>query len=366
MLPVAGKPLLEWNMEKVYDLVDEFVLVVGYKKQDIKKYFGDKFNGKSITYVEQKEQKGTGHALLQVERIDGKFILLMGDDWYPKIKLPKGLAIFAQRVEYPEKFGILKIEDGKLMGIVEKPSAASGKWRDELVNIAYYVLDGRIFDELEHLKESPRGELELTDAVLSLALKADLDVIELEGWEGIAYPWELLKVNRLALEEVTEGVNGVIEENVVIKGDIVLGRGSVILSGTYIEGPVFIGENCKIGPNAYLRPGVSIGDGCHVGNCEVKNSILMGETNVPHFSYVGDSIIGRKCNLGAGTKIANLRFDDKTVKCTARERIDSGLRKLGAIICDDVKTGVNVSIMPGVVISKGAKIMPGEIVARDV
>lgn len=370
MIPVGGKPLIEWNMEKLSDNVDEFVIVVGCRKDDIKKYFGDSFKGKKITYINQAEQRGTGHALLQVRGqmnvVEDKFIVLMGDDWYPRIELPSGLAIFSQRVENPEKFGVLKIEDGKLMGIIEKPSAAKDKWKNELVNIGYYVLDGRVFDELQHLQESPRGELELTDAIVSLALKADLDVIELSGWKGIAYPWELLNVNNIALEENEEGVNGIIDENVVIKGDVALGSGSSILSGSYVEGGVRIGKNCKIGPNAYLRAGVSIGDNCHIGNCEVKNSIIMNRTNIPHFSYVGDSIIGRNCNLGAGTMVANLRFDGENVKCTVKERKDTGLRKFGTVICDNVKTGVNVSIMPGVVVSSGSKIMPGEIIARDI
>jgi UDP-N-acetylglucosamine diphosphorylase / glucose-1-phosphate thymidylyltransferase / UDP-N-acetylgalactosamine diphosphorylase / glucosamine-1-phosphate N-acetyltransferase / galactosamine-1-phosphate N-acetyltransferase len=361
MLPVGGKSLLEWNMERVFDVVDEYFIIIGYRKEDIKNYFGNEFRGKKINYIIQTDQKGTGHALLQVGRIDEKFIVLMGDDWYPKIELPKSLAIFGQRVEASEKFGVLEIEDGKLMGITEKPTGR----KNELVNIGFYVLDGRVFDELHDLQKSPRGELELTDAVLSLALKADLEVVEIEGWEGIAYPWELLKVNKIALYETVDGVNGIIEEGVVIKGDVALGKDSVILSGTYIEGPVFIGKNCKIGPNAYLRAGAFIGDNCHIGSSEIKNSIIMDNTNVPHLSYVGDSVIGRKCNLGAGTMIANLRFDGGNVKSMAKERIDTGLRKFGVVMCDNVKTGVNVSIMPGVVVSNGKQIMAGEVVSRD-
>lgn len=84
------------------------------------------------------------------------------------------------------------------------------------------------------------------------------------------------------------------------------------MNGSYIEGPVIIGEECKIGPNCYIRPYTSIGDKCHIGNaCEIKNSIIMNNSNIPHQNYVGDSIIGENCNLGAGTKIANLRFDRK-------------------------------------------------------
>ena len=86
------------------------------------------------------------------------------------------------------------------------------------------------------------------------------------------------------------------------------------MAGSYIEGPVIIGSDCKIGPNCYIRPHTSIENSCHIGNaCEIKNSIIMGNTNVPHHNYVGDSVIGQNCNLGSGTKIANLRLDKKTI-----------------------------------------------------
>lgn len=363
MLPVAGKPLLEWNMEKVFDLVEEYILVVGYRQDDIKKYFGSNFKGKRITYVTQNEQLGTGHALLQVGRIDGKFILLMGDDWYPKMDVPNELAIFAQKVENTEKFGVLESNNGKLVGIAEKCSEK----RSGLVNTGFYVLDSSIFDELQHLKKSVRGELELTDSVVSLASKKNVKVVEINGWKGIAYPWELLSVNSIALNELEWEIKGTTEERISIIGNVSIGEGSKILSGTRIEGPVCIGRNCIIGPNCYLRPGTSIGNNCRIGNsCEVKNSIIMDGSNIAHLSYVGDSIIARNCNLGGGTIIANSRFDGKTVKCNAKGRIDTGLKKFGAVMCDNVKTGINVSIMPGVVISSENVIMPGEVVKRDV
>jgi UDP-N-acetylglucosamine diphosphorylase / glucose-1-phosphate thymidylyltransferase / UDP-N-acetylgalactosamine diphosphorylase / glucosamine-1-phosphate N-acetyltransferase / galactosamine-1-phosphate N-acetyltransferase len=357
MLPVGGKPLLEWNMEKIFDYVDDFVIVVGYRKEDIINYFGFEFKGKKITYVEQKEQKGTGHALLQVKDIvNGKFVVLMGDDWYPSVEIPNELTIFGQRVEDSSKFGILETNDGKLVSIVEKPEGR----KNELVNMGFYVLDENIFEILERLKESPRGEIELTDAVVQLKPL----VKEIEGWMGIAYPWELFEVNKIVLEY--EDNIGIIKDTLKVnEAKVNLKNGTVILHNCVIEGPVYIGKNCKIGPNAYLRAGTSIGNNCHIGSSEIKNSIIMDRSNVPHFSYVGDSVIGRDCNLGAGTMIANLRFDDKTIKCESKGRRDTGLRKLGVIMCDNVKTGVNVSIMPGVVISSGQQIKPGEIVARD-
>jgi Nucleoside-diphosphate-sugar pyrophosphorylase involved in lipopolysaccharide biosynthesis/translation initiation factor 2B, gamma/epsilon subunits (eIF-2Bgamma/eIF-2Bepsilon) len=104
----------------------------------------------------------------------------------------------------------------------------------------------------------------------------------------VGYPWDLLSANEKLIEHVEDERAGVIEENVVIKGVLVLGKGAVIKSGTYIEGPCIIGENTSVGPNAYLRPGTTIGKNCHIGHAvEVKNSIVFDDTKIPHYNYIG-------------------------------------------------------------------------------
>jgi len=134
----------------------------------------------------------------------------------------------------------------------------------------------------------------------------------------------------------------------------------VVRSGSYIVGPVIIGDDCDIGPNCYLRPYTAIGDNCHIGAAvEVKNSIIMRGSKIPHHNYVGDSIIGEGCNLGSGTKIANLRLDKKNVEVAG---IDTRRRKLGAIIGDRVETGINASINVGSIIDNDAHIGPGAVV----
>ena len=131
---------------------------------------------------------------------------------------------------------------------------------------------------------------------------------------------------------------------------------------------MFIGENAVVGPNAYLRPYTVVGDGAKVGAyCDVKNSTLMERARVPHLSYVGDSIVGAGSSLGAGTITANLRFDDASIVSMVKgTRVDTGRRKLGAILGDNVRTGINVSLLPGVKIGSGAWIGPGVTVRRDV
>src|SRR5207245_10536506 len=120
-----------------------------------------------------------------------------------------------------------------------------------------------------------------------------------------------------------------------------------IRSGCYLEGPVVIGEKSVVGPKAYLRPYTVVGEGAKVGAyCDVKNSILMDRAKVPHLSYVGDSVVGAGCSLGAGTITANLRFDDASIVSMVKDRrVDTGRRKLGAILGDNVRTGINVSLL---------------------
>jgi bifunctional UDP-N-acetylglucosamine pyrophosphorylase/glucosamine-1-phosphate N-acetyltransferase len=141
-----------------------------------------------------------------------------------------------------------------------------------------------------------------------------------------------------------------------------------VKSGSYIEGPVYVGEGAVVGPNAYLRPGTSLGKGAKVGaGCEVKNSIVHDDAKIPHLCYVGDSVLGKGVSLGAGTITANLKFNDSHVESRVkREMVDSGQRKLGAILGDGAKTGINVSIFPGVKIGADAWIGPGAIVRADV
>ncbi|RLI89544.1 MAG: glucose-1-phosphate thymidylyltransferase, partial [Candidatus Altiarchaeales archaeon] len=133
-------------------------------------------------------------------------------------------------------------------------------------------------------------------------------------------------------------------------------------------GPCYIGENCVIGPNCYIRPYSSIQNNVRIGNAvEVKNSIIMSGTNICHLSYVGDSIIGEECNLGAGTLVANLRVDDDEVRIEIKNKLTkSGRKKFGCLMGDHVKTGINVSIMPGRSIYPDAYVEAGSVVRNTI
>ena len=146
---------------------------------------------------------------------------------------------------------------------------------------------------------------------------------------------------------------------------IAIGKGSRVAPGVVIEGPAWIGEDVEIRPGAYLRGGVWVGDGCTVGaSTELKRAILFPGAKAPHLNYVGDSILGAGVNLGAGTILSNFRHDGGQILIPVGEgedrvRLETGRRKLGAVLGDGVMTGCNAVLHPGVVVGRGTQIYPG-------
>jgi len=186
---------------------------------------------------------------------------------------------------------------------------------------------------------------------------------------AIIFSWDLLRAN---VEAMTARKSYVQESgahaSLYVDGRLQVGKGTKILPGVVIEGDVIIGDNCKIGPNCYLRGSTSIGDKCHVGQAvEIKNSILLAGTNVGHLSYLGDSILGEKVNFGAGTITSNLRHDGGAHRSPVEGRmVDTGRRKLGAIVGEGVHTGIHTSIYPGRKLWPKTSTLPGAIVDKDI
>ena len=231
----------------------------------------------------------------------------------------------------------------------------------------------KIILNCEHIVYSNQEEKEIPMAWISTEINKlpyDGKKLEIDAASKIlCYSWDLLTVNEELVDNIKEDeINGTVRERVSIDGKVIIGEGTVILPGVYIEGNATIGKNCKIGPNCYIRGKTHIGDNCHVGQAvEIKNCILMNNVSVGHLSYVGDSILGEKTNFGAGTTTANLRHDGKNHHSKVdNKQIDTGRRKLGTIVGDNVHTGINTSIFPGRKIWSNCSTLPGEIVKKDI
>ena len=367
-LSLLGKTLLEHNLDNLKGVVDEAIVIVGPGKEIIMSTLGNKYKDIKITYVEQKVAKGTAHALLQAEKFvesGEKFLVLMGDNLYPREGIVEcvsyGISVLAQKVGNPQDFGIFLTEGGFLKGIEEKPSSP----RSDLANTGLYVLNDRIFDIAREIKPSLRGEYEITDALKELIKKLRVRCFYTRDWVPVVYPWDILKLNQRLLSKMKGEIRGEIEKNVIVRGNVHIGKLTVVKSGTYIEGPAYIGDNCTIGPNAYIRPNTTIGNNCRIRS-EVVNSVIMDGTTAKHFSYIGHSVIGENCNIAAGTVTADFRHDGKNhVTIVKGRKVDTGLRKLGAFLGDNVRTGINTSIYPGRKIWPGLSTLPGEVVKKD-
>lgn len=382
MIKVGGKSILEHCLKALKTCgVTEVIVVVHYMAEAIRDYFGDgeKF-GLKIEYVKQKAVLGTGNAVSVVESyVENDFFLIYGDLLFTEESIRKVLNLHKKEkptatlavvpVEKPEDYGIVELEDeGRVKRIIEKPSRKEAP--TNLANAGLYAFSTEIFEKVKRISASTRGEWEITDAI-SLLLEEEKPIlaaqISREDWFDIGRPWDLLEANRWALMKMEHAVFGHIEPNAHLVGPVAVAETARIRSGAYVEGPTFIDEESDVGPNCYIRPYTSIGKKVRVGNaCEIKNSIVMDKVHVGHLSYVGDSIIGEDCNLGAGTITANYRLDSGTVKMVVRDKlVDSGRTKLGAVLGDCVKAGINVLFMPGVKVGNNCWIGPNVVVYRD-
>lgn len=371
MLPIANKPMMEHSVDAAIQVgIRDFVIITGYREDSIKDYFGDgSGKGISIEYVHQDSQLGTANAIGYAKgHVDGRFVVLNGDMLISPehirhlISTDKDAVITVKEVDNPSHFGVIETDDDRVVRIIEKPQHPPSK----LANAGIYLLTEAVFDFIAKTQLSPRGELEITDSLqmmIDAGCNVGYEVLD-SDWIDIGRPWDLLDANRVLLENMKGICEGTVEPYATLHGEVTVGRGTIIRNGSYIIGPVVIGEDCDIGPNCFIRASTAIGNNVHIGNAvEVKNSIIMDGTKIGHLSYLGDSVIGLKCNFGAGTKVANLRHDGKNIKCSVKGKVvDTGRRKLGVIMGDDVHTGINTSINVGMMMEAGSYSHPGEVI----
>ena len=382
LIKVGGKPILQFCLEAVKNAgITEAIIVTHYMGDAIRQYFGDGEKlGLKITYVEQKKVLGTGNAVAAAEPfVDNDFVVVYGDLLFGLDAVKNVLQLYKSektagvmgyvQVDKPESYGIIELdEEKKVKRIVEKPAA--GKAPSNFANAGVYVFSEEIFDKIKQTEASERGEWELTDAVTLLAKDCKTVLaceLSKDDWFDVGRPWDLLDANNWALKRMEPQVLGKIEQGAHLIGPVFVAESARIRSGSYIEGPAYIDGECDVGPNCYIRSGTCLGRSVRVGNaCEIKNSIIMDHTHVGHLSYVGDSILGEICNLGAGTVIANYRLDVGAIKMMVKDQlIDTGRRKLGAVLGDNVKTGIKSLFMPGVKVGVNSWVGPNLMIERD-
>lgn len=372
LLPAGPEPMLHRLLRQLAAAgVRDVTVVTHYREEAIRASLGDGGRwGLRVAYAPQGAARGTGHAVAAAKPPeDEPFLVLNGDVFLPEGALERVVAagpgsLAAARVPNPTDYGVFELRDGRAARVVEK----SAEPPSDLANAGVYFCPKGFASLLGKLQPSVRGELELTDALQeSFEATGGWNVVEVKDWLDVGRPWDLLAAAERALAEMPESRKGTVEAGATLHGKVIVAEGAIVKAGSYIEGPVYIGPKSVVGPNCYLRPGTVILEGCKVGNaCEVKASLLMAGTHVGHLSYVGDSVLGERVNFGAGTLVANLRHDGKTVKVTQEgARVDTRRRKLGVIVGDDVHTGINTSLNVGVLLPAGGATSPGEVVMHS-
>lgn len=314
LIPVANKPISQYALEDLKEAgVNEVAIVLGeITPEKVVKYYGDgeRF-GLKITYVRQGVPKGIAHAVgLSRDFVgDEPFIVYLGDNI-----LRGGIRRFAEdfvdkgydamvllcEVEKPQRFGVAEFDGDRLVRLVEKPKTPPSKYA--LVGI--YFFGPRIFDAIEALKPSWRGELEITEAVQKL-LDWGLNVgyrRTTGWWKDTGRPEDVLEANQFVLSEIQPFNKGSVEDDVSISGRVGIGRGTVILRGSTVRGPVVIGGNCQIGPNTYVGPYTSIGDNVIIRGGEIENTIVIGDTLIECNKRIRDSLIGRNSRIVSADK----------------------------------------------------------------
>jgi len=368
MLPVADRPLLAHTADAAVDAgADELIVVVGYEAEEVRSYFGERYRGVPVTFAVQDSQDGTADAVRAArEHLDGPFAVLNGDNLYDPESIDSlfaaGPALATFQVEDPSNYGVISVEGNCVSDIVEKPTDPP----TNLANTGAYVFPAETREWLD-VPESERGEYEITDVVARVIDEYDVTPVELDRWLDVGRPWELLEANEWKLDDLNSRIEGDVSADADLRGTVLVEEGATVEPGVVIEGPALVRSGASVGPNAYVRGATLLGEDTHVGqSVELKNTVVMADSNVPHLSYVGDSVLGRNVNFGAGTNVANLRHDGGDVRLTVKgDRVSTGRRKFGVVVGDGVKTGINTSLNAGVTLSTGASTTPGEVLTRD-
>jgi glucose-1-phosphate thymidylyltransferase len=359
MIPIANKPILRYVVEAVArNGIRKIVIVMGYRKDQVMDYLGsgDQFDVE-IEYVEQPAQLGAAHALKQVQGVvSGRFLAVSGDniiepDTVSPIIQAEPNTVLVKEQEHVSKYGVVESEHGVVTGITEKPAESLS----HVVNTGIYVFDDGIFDAIGQ-------EVDLIN-VISAMIGTDtpLRACETEGaWLDVVYPWDMLKLNGLALAKVSPASGGTMESGVSLKGLVSVGKGTTIRANSYIVGPAIIGEDCEIGPSVCILPSTSIGDNvCISPFTTISNSVIADGVEIGPSSVIEDSIIDRGClargHLVSQSGSAEIRVDDEYLTV-----------QVGAMIGERCEIGHSVVVAPGVIMGNRCHVRPLKVIEHSV
>jgi len=392
LLKIMGRPLIWHTIEGLKRVGTNDLVIIQGPKKDVEEELKNYNLGLNTHYVIQETPKGMGDAIFQArdflkeqffvsnaERIDGG---RYAEFLFGKQK-PSGinLVLFGIQTDKPWLFGIADLDGDKVKNIIEKPE--KGKEPSDIRVIGTYLLPKNFLD---YYKRVSKHQYAFEDT-LSLYMKENdvrLVATQMEV-PSLKYIWDLFRTNKLLMDkflrtEIKKSAK--ISKNVVIEGNVYIGENTKVFEGAVIKGPCYIGDNCVIGNNSLIREYTNLENNVLIGAfAEVTRCVFQEDVHI-HSGYFGDSIFGRGCRLGAGTITANVKIDREEIKSVIRaqrrmemnecsatvkgEKIKTGLDSLGCIMGENTKTGINCSLMPGILIGSNCVLGPNSVVFGNI
>lgn len=358
LIRIMGRPLIWYTINGLKKAgIKNIVVVQGLNKEieeELRKFNLD------VKYAEA-EAKGMGRAIFQAKNyLEEEFFVLdvgrFDGGNYLKTMLEKQkesnarIVLLGASTDNPQLYGMMELKGDKVVNLVEKPQ--KGEEPSNIRVVGVYLLSRDFLDYYQRISE----HMYAFEDALSLCMKENdvRMVMALKEPVALKYPWHLFEICKLLMDEY-------------LGNRTHIGKNVKIFEGSTIKGPCYIGDNCVVGNNSLVREYSNIENDCIIGAlAEVKRCIFQENVHI-HSGYLGDSILGKGCRVGAGTVTANIRIDRGEIKSVVKgEKIGTGLNSLGVIMGDNSKTGINCSLMPGVLIGKNCAIGPGTVVFENI
>lgn len=379
LLKVMGKPIILYTLEGIIRSGIKDIIIVQDSKRLIEKELKKYPLDAKINFVVQDKARGMGDALRKAKNsLSDNFLVILPEvidceEIILKIKekMDKSKArtiLVGCKTDNPSLFGIMEFKDDRVVKIIEKPE--KGKEPSDVKVVGAYLLEQSFFDFYD---KTTRHQYDFENTLSAYMKENNTEMILMDKERpSLKYPWHLFSVQRYLFDKCLVGkidkssIVG-IGKNVILEGKIWIGKNVKILENAVIKGPCFIGDNVVIGNNSLVREYVDLENNSMIGAlAEVTRSIFQENAHM-HAGYIGDSVLGRDCKVGAGTITANLRLDRQEIACfTEGGKKNSGKTSLGCFVGENAKIGINCSIMPGVFIGRNSVVLPHSLISKNI
>ncbi|MBD3363407.1 NTP transferase domain-containing protein [Candidatus Dojkabacteria bacterium] len=378
MSKLYGKPIAEYLLLDLISIgIDDVIIVYGKYGEEIKTYFGDGTRWDiKIRYAEQQEAKGQADAILSAKNLVNSSFIVPNPQHVLQKEIFKQLVVRFKESEVdallpgvktynPNSYGIFDLDGDQVKAVIEKPDKGEEP-SDYRITSAYCFKR----DFIEFLEREPEAEYAYEKAITKYAQEKNVQMFKLKNdyIPSLKYPWHLLEIRKHMSKTfggyVSESAQ--IADNAIVENSVFVDEGAVIFENACIKGKTYIGKNAVIGNNAVIRDS-DIGEEVQVGiNSDITRSVIMKGTHSHGGGFIGDSIIGPDSRLAAGLITANKRTDRENIKSVVKEKkVDVCSNALGLVTGQKVKTGINVSSMPGKFVGERSMIWPSAVIYKN-